>query len=242
MQQNAIVTGAASGIGLACARRLVERGWRVAAIDVQDAVLAKNFADVTDRVSTIAADLGQSDACRSSVATAVQHLGHVDALLHFAAAWTGSSWDMSDAAEWDRILSVNLRGTFLVTQAVAHHMVARGKGAMVLTGSDSAKVGGVAGGPAYASSKGGVIALTHSLAKALGPKGIRVNAVNPGVIDTAMTQGWPASLKDDYTARMPLGRLGQPEDVADVACFLASDEARFVTGEVVEVNGGAYFD
>ena len=241
MSKTAMVTGAASGIGLACVRRLLERGWTVAAVDVQEAALARNFAG-QERVSTVVADFGRAEECAAAVAKAAAQLGQIDALLHFAAAWTGNGWDKSDADEWDRILAVNLRGTFLIAQAVAHHMVARGRGTIVLTGSDSAKVGGVAGGPAYAASKGGVIALTHSLAKALGPKGIRVNAVNPGVIDTPMTRGWPDQLKDDYAARMPLGRLGQPDDVADVACFLASEDARFVTGEVIEVNGGAYFD
>lgn len=242
MPETAIVTGAASGIGLSCARTLLAGKTRIAAIDIQSEALERAFAGHGDQVSIIVADIGQAEACKSAVAKAITRLGHIDALLHFAAAWTGSTWDQSEAAEWDRILAVNLRGTFLVAQAVAHHMVQRQQGAIVLTASDSAKVGGVAGGPAYASSKGGVIALTHSLARALGPKGIRVNAINPGVIDTPMTQGWPARLKEEYAARMPLGRLGKPQDVADVACFLVSDKARFVTGEVVEVNGGAYFD
>ena len=102
-------------------------------------------------------------------------------------------------------------------------------------------VGGVAGGPAYVASKGAVVGLTHSFAKALGPKGVRVNAVSPGVIDTPMTAGWPQAVKAGAVAQTPLGRLATPEEVASVACFLASDDARFVTGEIVEVNGGFYF-
>jgi 3-oxoacyl-[acyl-carrier protein] reductase len=139
-------------------------------------------------------------------------------------------------------LSVNLKGTFFVAKAVATHMVAQKSGSIVLTASDSARVGGVAGGPAYVASKGGVIALTRSLAKALGPHGIRVNAINPGVVDTPMTSSWPVAVKQGAIDRTPLGRLARPADIADVACFLAGDQARFITGEIVEVNGGAYFD
>jgi 3-oxoacyl-[acyl-carrier protein] reductase len=241
MPSTAVVTGAASGIGLACARNLLGRGTRIVALDIQAEALTRAFAEHGDKVTTIAVDIGQPEACRSAIAEAAKRLGRIEAFLHFAAAWTGSSWDKSDAAEWDRILRVNLTGTFILAQAVAFHMVEHGGGSIVLTASDSAKIGGVAGGAAYAASKGGVIALTHSLAKALGPKGIRVNAINPGVIDTPMTEAWPSALKEDYVARMPLGRLGRPQDIADVACFLVSDEARFMTGEVVEVNGGAYF-
>ena len=242
MLETALITGAGSGIGLTCARKLLAAKTRIAAIDVQGAALERAFADYGEQVLRLAVDISEPEACKRAVAEAEAHLGRIDAFLHFAAAWTGSSWEQSDAAEWDRVLAINLKGTFILAQAVARHMVAQKKGAIVLTGSDSAKVGGVAGGPAYAASKGGIIALTRSLAKALGPKGIRVNTVNPGVIDTPMTEAWPPELKRDYIARMPLGRLGRPQDIADVACFLASDEAGFMTGEVVEVNGGAYFD
>ena len=99
----------------------------------------------------------------------------------------------------------------------------------------------MAGGPAYVASKGSVVGLTHSFAKALGPKGVRVNAVSPGVIDTPMTTSWPKAIKDGAIAATPLGRLALPEDVASVACFLASADSGFVTGEIVEVNGGFYF-
>ena len=105
-----------------------------------------------------------------------------------------------------------------------------------------AKVGGVAGGPAYVASKGAIIGITRSLAKSLGPNGVRVNAVSPGVVETPMTSSWSQTIKNRAKELTPLGRLAQPDDVAAVACFLASDDARFVTGEIVEVNGGFYFD
>jgi NAD(P)-dependent dehydrogenase (short-subunit alcohol dehydrogenase family) len=168
-------------------------------------------------------------------------LGRIDALLHFGGAWSGRPWNELEPEEWDRISAVNLRGTFFLAQAVAKRMLPNGAGSIVLTGSDSVNMGGVAGGPAYVASKGGIVALTRALAKALGPRGIRVNAISPGVIDTPMTASWAAAIKQDVVSRTPLGRLGQPEDIARVAVMLAGEAAGFVTGEVVEVNGGFYF-
>jgi NAD(P)-dependent dehydrogenase (short-subunit alcohol dehydrogenase family) len=239
--RNFIVTGAASGIGRECARILLARDVRIAALDIKENALAAAFGG-DRRVASIKLDLVDPKSCEAAVQQAVGHLGKVDALLHFAAAWTGTGWEQSDAAEWSRILAINLTGTFLLTQAVARHMVAAKAGAIVLTASDSAKVGGIAGGPAYCASKGGVIALTHSLARTLGPHGVRVNAINPGAVDTPMTSTWSDEIKRVTAERTPLGRIARPDDIADVACFLASDAARFITGEVVEVNGGFYFD
>lgn len=236
-----IVTGAASGIGLACVRRLRKDGHAVAALDIAVAALGEVYAGdagvVRERL-----DAGCAESCRDAVMTGAARLGGLDAIIHCAAVWSGTTWDQSDAAEWDRILAINLRGSFLIAQAAAERLVVRGGGAIVLTASDSARMGGIAGGPAYASSKGGVISLTRSLARALGPKGIRVNAINPGVVESTMTRSWPKEMIAQTAARTPLGRIGQSEDIADVACFLASDAARFMSGEVVEVNGGFYFD
>jgi NAD(P)-dependent dehydrogenase (short-subunit alcohol dehydrogenase family) len=222
-------------------RTLVEQGAQIVALDIQEKRLAESFGN-DDGVTRDLLDVGDPAACTAVVDRSVAKLGGIDALIHFAAAWTGSTWEESDPAEWDRILSTNLKGTFFLAKAVAKHMVAQGFGSIVLTASDSARVGGVAGGPAYVASKGGVIAVTRSLAKALGPSGIRVNAINPGVVDTPMTQSWPAAIKEGAIARTPLGRLALPEDISDVACFLASDQARCMSGEIVEDNGGAYFD
>jgi 3-oxoacyl-[acyl-carrier protein] reductase len=241
MSKTAIVTGAASGVGKECTRMLLAKGYRVAAMDLRAEAISAAFPDAKDQVVPIAVDIGDITACQAAVAKAIKELGGIDALLHFAAIWVGTPWDKSEPAEWDRIGAVNIKGTFFLTQAVAHHMVERGRGAIVLTTSDSVNVGGVAGGPAYVASKGSVVGLTHSFAKALGPKGVRVNAVSPGVIDTPMTTSWPKAVKDGAVAATPLGRLALPDDVASVACFLASEEARFVTGEIVEVNGGFYF-
>ncbi len=220
---------------------LLAKGYRIAAMDLHADAIAAAFPDATDRLFPIEVDIGKNVQCAAAVTEALKQLGGIDAFLHFAAIWVGTPWDRSEPAEWDRVVAVNIKGTFFLTQAIARHMVERGRGAIVLTTSDSVNVGGVAGGPAYVASKGAVVGLTHSFAKALGPKGVRVNAVSPGVIDTPMTTSWPKAVKEAAAAQTPLGRLAVPQDVASVACFLASEDARFVTGEIVEVNGGFYF-
>jgi len=240
--RTAIVTGAASGIGRECARMLLAEGCTVVGIDLKADAVRSTFPDAGAALHPLSADIGDTEAIRAAVDTASSVLGRIDALLHFAAIWTGKTWDETEPAEWERVLRVNVTGTFFLARYVASKMIATGRGAIVLTASDSAKVGGVAGGPAYVASKAAVIGLTHSLAKSLGPKGVRVNAVNPGVVRTPMTAAWPAAVKDKAIELTPLGRLAEPDDIASVACFLASEQSKFVTGEVVEVNGGFYFD
>lgn len=241
MSITAVVTGAASGVGRECTRILLARGYHIAAMDLRADAITAAFPDANARIFPITVDIGDHAQCVAAVATAVKQLGGIDAFLHFAAIWVGTPWDQSEPAEWDRVVAVNIKGTFFLTQAIARHMVERGRGAIVLTTSDSVNVGSVAGGPAYVASKGSVVGLTHLFAKALGPKGVRVNAVSPGVIDTPMTMSWPKAVKESAVAQTPLGRLALPDDVASVACFLASEDARFVTGEIIEVNGGFYF-
>jgi 3-oxoacyl-[acyl-carrier protein] reductase len=221
---------------------LLAAGCSVVAIDLKAEAVQAAFSDAGDALRALSADIGDIARLRETVDRAVPMLGGIDALLHFAAIWTGKTWDETEPDEWERVLRINVTGTFFLARYIAEKMIPNGRGAIVLTASDSAKVGGVAGGPAYVASKGAVIGLTHSLAKALGPKGIRVNAVNPGVVRTPMTAAWPAAVKDKAIELTPLGRLAEPDDIASVACFLASEQAKFVTGEVIEVNGGFYFD
>src|ERR1019366_9289360 len=143
MGSTAIITGAASGIGRACVRRSVEQGTRVVAVDLDLAALEKSQADIRDRVTLLAVDVSDRLACNAVVAKSVEILGHVDALLHFAGIWAGTQWQASEEPEWDRVLGVNLKGSFFMAYAVASHMGPRKRGSIVLTASDSIKVGGI---------------------------------------------------------------------------------------------------
>jgi 3-oxoacyl-[acyl-carrier protein] reductase len=189
----------------------------------------------------IQCDLADVAAIRASVDHAAERLGQIDALLHFGARFNDVKWDTLEPDAWDRVTDVTLKGSFFIAQAVAKKMLPHRSGAIVLTGSDSVNIGGLVGGPAYVASKGGIVAITRVLARALGPSGIRVNAVSPGVVDTPMTANWDPSIKAAVVQQTPLGRLAVPDDVARVAVMLAGEASTFVTGEIIEVNGGSYF-
>jgi len=238
------VTGAASGIGAAATEILAASGAKVAACDRDKERLESMWQgkNAIGTVVPISADVAQQHEIQHAVNTCHQQFGRIDGVLHFAAILDSHNIDELTTDIWDSVMAVNLRGTYLVVQAVLGHMRAQGGGRIVLTASDSARMGSLVSGPAYAASKGGVIALTHTLALYLGPSKINVNAVCPGLTMTGMSQGWKQEFIDGIAKRTPLGRLAQPDEVAKVAVFLASDAAGFVTGEVVEVNGGIHFD
>jgi 3-oxoacyl-[acyl-carrier protein] reductase len=240
-----IVTGAASGIGLACARRLLADGHRVTAADL--APIPAALADAAPKgaflaVRTDVADAGQ---CRAAVAETVKAFGGLDALIHCAAIHDTRTWRELDGATFDRVLSVNVTGSYQIARAAAEHMADHGGGAIVLTGSGSVNVSGVGGhgrgGPAYVSSKAAIIGLTRALARSLGPHNIRVNAISPGSTDTPMTADYSEDARRRIGERTILGRIGQPEEIAAVAVFLISDDARYMTGEIVNVSGGGGF-
>jgi NAD(P)-dependent dehydrogenase (short-subunit alcohol dehydrogenase family) len=235
------VTGAANGIGAAATKILLESGAKVAACD-RDAARLEEMYKGTAAVLTTPADISQQKEIQGAIDACQKKFGRVDSLLHFAAILDRHNLDELTPEIWDSVMSVNLRGSYLVVQAVVKHMRAQGGGHIVLTASDSARMGSLVSGPAYAASKGGVIALTHTLALYLGPSKIKVNAVCPGLAITGMSAGWDQNFIDGIAKRTPLGRLAQPEDVAKVAVFLGSSGAGFMTGEVVEVNGGIHFD
>lgn len=240
-----LVTGAASGIGLACARMLLADGANVVAFDVQAERMSSELGPDTDHLVTVAGDVSEPAACEAAVAIAVKRFGALDALTHWGAAHSSARWDELGADECNRVMAVNVTGSFLMSQAAARHMTERGTGAIVLTTSTSVLHGVTGGrgqgGPAYVASKGAVIALTRSLARALGPSGIRVNAVSPGITETAMIAGYTEDQRADMKRRFPLGRFAEPEEIANAALYLISDKASFMTGEVMQVNGGSNF-
>jgi 3-oxoacyl-[acyl-carrier protein] reductase len=241
-----IVTGAASGIGRACARRLVAEGNRVVAVDLERDRLAAELGEETDTLRFSAGDVARSATADAAAKTAVEAFGTLDCLAHFAAAHSKLNWESADEDEFNRILSINVTGSFLMAKAAARVMIDRGvKGAIVLTASGGVLMGGTGengrGGPAYTTSKGGVLVLVRTLAKSWGKYGIRVNAISPGVVETAMTSEYSEDAMQGAASRAALGRVSQPEEQAATAIWLLSDEAGFITGENTNINGGAAF-
>lgn len=243
-KRTVLVTGAASGIGLACARMLGESGANVVAFDIQGERMADELS-ADDGLVLHAGDVSDPAACERAVAVALERFGALDALIHWGAAHSSSRWDELGAEECNRVMAVNVTGSFLIAQAASRAMVERGRGAIVLTTSTSVLQGVTGGagqgGPAYVASKGAVIALTRSLARALGPHGIRVNAVSPGITETAMIGAYTDEQREAMMRRFPLSRFAAPEEIANAGLYLISEAASFMTGEVMHVNGGSNF-
>ncbi len=235
--RRAVVTGGASGIGRATARRMAEEGATVAVIDL-DGDGARAVAD-EHGVLAFEADVTDPDALRAAVDAAAEAMGGITTLFNNAGIGNLSRLHEWDLAEWDRLIAVNLTGVFLGFRAAVPHIQAAGGGSIVSTASISG-TRPAAGEAPYSAAKAGVVAITASAALEYGPT-IRVNAVAPGMIRTALTAPLLELLPDQqerYERTTPAGRIGDPEDVADVVVFLCSDLARFVTGQTIVVDGG----
>jgi len=240
LPKTVIVTGAASGIGLACVKGLLAAGHRVCAVDLNAVPLLE--AGPSSCCIGVRADVTDPEACRDAVAQTTTKFGALTSLIHMAAAHSTQTWRELSVDHFNRIMAVNVTGAFLMAQAAADQIGGDGGGAIVLASSGSINVGGLGGhgrgGPAYVSSKAAIIGLTRALARSLAPLGIRVNAVSPGATDTAMTADYDQEARRKVAERTLVGRIARPEEVAAVAQFLISDEASYVTGEIVNVNGG----
>ena len=238
--KTALVTGAASGIGRACAAALAAEGARVVCSDVDEQAAAA-AALLTGGLS-VGGDLRSADDARRIVAGAVELTDSLDVLVTSHGIFHSTPIAEIEPDEWDRIQAVNLRGTFLICQAALAHMTPRSSGSIVVIGSLAGQIGGLHAGASYAASKAGVAALAKSLARQAGPLGIRVNCVNPGFIDTPMTEAWPEEVRAGVIAGTPLGRIGTPEEVAAAVVWVASDAASFVHGAHLDVNGGLHME
>jgi NAD(P)-dependent dehydrogenase (short-subunit alcohol dehydrogenase family) len=244
--QTAIVTGVARGFGRAIVRRLARGGANVVASDI-------NLPGAEETVALVRQDGGEAHAQQVDVSSArsveamvhtalTRYGGRVDILVNNAGLWKLTPTEETTEEEWDRIVNVNMKGTFLCCRAVIPIMRKQGRGHIVNIASIAARNGGTLAGVHYVASKGGVLAMTKKLGKELGQYGIVVNGLNPGTGQTEMTAGWSPTVFEGIIKNTPLGRLVEPEDIADVVAFLASDAARFVHGETVEVNGGILCD
>ncbi len=235
--QRAVVTGGGSGIGRATCRAMAAEGAAVAVLDL-DGDRAKAVADEIGGPALVA-DVGDPDGLRAAIDLAAETLGGLTTLFNNAGTGNQSRLHEWDPAEWDRLVRINLTGVYLGFRAAVPHIQAAGGGSIVSTASISG-TRPAAGEAPYAAAKAGVAALTATAALEYGPT-IRVNAVSPGMILTALTEPWFEFLPhevDRFLRTTPLGRIGEPEDIADVVVFLCSDAARFVTGQNIVVDGG----
>ena len=237
----AIVTGAAQGIGRGIANVLAEAGAKIVIGDLQDASsTAKEIRDGGGEVITTVMDTSSAEDDRALVELALREYGRLDILVNNAAidGPKGNAWDLT-AAEWERTIAVNLSGVFYCSQAAIPTMTEAGKGCIINISSISARRGRIGGSPAYNASKAGVLGLTLSFSLQLADRGIRVNAILPGSIESR-DFGWNAEQRALRTRVVPLGRLGAPRDIGGVIRYLASPAAEWVSGSLIDINGGGW--
>lgn len=239
----ALITGGSRGIGFATADRFLQEGAAVIltastqeSADRAVAQLQAKYPDAT--IAGISPDLSSLSAVRDAFQQAIQKYGCIDILVNNAGVSESTPFMEYTEEIFDKVMDLNVKGVFNATRVAAECMVARGTG-VILSTSSMVTISGQPSGFAYPASKFAVNGLTVSLARELGPKGIRVNAVAPGITETDMMKNVPKEIIDPLVAKIPLRRLGQPEDIANAFAFLASDEASYITGVVLSVDGMA---
>ena len=234
----AIVTGSARGIGQAIALKLAESGADIVVSDIAGAgTVAEEIKAMGRRSLAVTADVSSKEDVAALVDKAVSALGRVDILVNNAGITRDQLLLRMSDEDWDSVLSVDLKSAFLCTRAVLRHMVKQRWGRIINISSIVGIVGN-AGQANYASAKAGIIGFTRAVAKEVASRGITANAIAPGFIDTEMTHRLPEQQREEAKKQIPLGYLGTPQDVAAAVAFLASEEARYITGQVLNVDGG----
>jgi len=234
-----VVTGASRGIGFTIAQLFAEQGANVIISSRSEDTLAEAAEALSDhgQVHPIPCDVSDAQSVEDLITKTINQFGSLDILINNAGITRDNLMLRLSESDWDTVLNTNLKGTFLCTKFASRQMLRQKSGCIINISS----VVGIAGNPGqtnYAASKAGILGLTKSTAQELSSRGIRVNAIAPGYIETEMTEKLNDKQKEELTARIPLGRIGSPEDVAGMALFLASDLAQYITGQVFRVDGG----
>ncbi len=239
--KTAVVTGSGRGLGKAIALKLAQMGANIVLNDIvsSDAVdaTAEEFKAAGFNVAVTKGDVRNTEDVKEMVKTAVDKFGSLDILVNNAGITKDKPMALMSEEDWDAVLDINLKGAFICTKAAAKVMIKQRSGKIV----NIASVAGRYGNPGqanYSASKAGLIGLTKTTAKEFAPRGITCNAVAPGLIQSKMTDVLPEDVKKNYLNNIPLGRFGTPEDVANVVAFLSSDDSNYVTGQVIDIDGG----
>jgi 3-oxoacyl-[acyl-carrier protein] reductase len=239
----ALVTGAAGEMGKAAARALAEDGCTLALLDINRKALEEFAATLPGKALALVCDISDADAVRAACDTVARELGPVDILLNNAGILSNNKAEATAPAEWRRVLGANLDGAFFLAQCVMPGMKKRRWGRIINTCSLAAKTGGLTAGTAYSVSKGAMSSLTFSLARELAAHGVTANGISPAYVRTAMvTHQLTEAERQALIAQIPVGRFCEPEEFAHVVRFLASPLAGFITGEIVDLNGGLLMD
>jgi acetoacetyl-CoA reductase len=238
MARTAIVTGGTKGIGLAACKALTEAGYKVAVLWAHDEEAARACHETHDAMA-LKCDVGDYEACGEAVKAVEADLGPVDVLVNDAGVTRDSTLRKMTQEQWEEVIRVDLDSVFNMSRQVVDGMCARGFGRIINITSINGQKGQV-GQTNYSAAKAGIIGFTKALAQETARKGVTVNAIAPGYIETAMVAAMPKEALDGVVAGIPVGRLGRPEEVARCIAFLADEDAGFITGATLSVNGGQY--
>ncbi len=235
-----VITGAARGIGFAIAERMASEGAKIVIFDLQKELVDIAVTKLTNLgylVEGYEVNVTNAEQIDSAVKIIKKKYGIIDVLINNAGITKDKLLLKMKESDWDAVMNVNLKGTFLCTQKISRVMLKMRAG-VIINISSVIGIMGNAGQANYAASKGGIIAFTKSCAKEFSSRNIRVNAIAPGFIETEMTENLPAEVREKYAEAIPLSRMGKPNDIANLCIFLASDEANYITGQTIQVDGG----